>query len=275
MSYLDDQNQKQQDPNQQGSLGQFGSQATGGSFAGGTTAAGGSPQNQGTGGTQAFTNIQEYLKANPNSGGGSYLQSTAGGDVANAQNDFNQQKSQYEATNAANPFYSNYSRAQDAQKYLATQPKPSSDSMGMPAQYGAALDTISKANSTPYSAESYFNYTPQTVNSAESLKSGNPLDYYGTNVQNFSPGQYALQQQLDLNDPGVANTRQNVLDQYAGYQKGVSDYAAQNQSSVDATNAQQGADKANLQSWFQQYSPQYKPQQQENSAKMKIPGIRF
>lgn len=205
---------------------------------------------QGTGGSQQWTNIQSYLTANQGQN-----QQRADGVKQQVQGTFGQEKQQFDqkaqeakssAEKATEPVRS---INQDKASQLISQ--ASSADKGSEG-YQQAINPLKQAVSTKIEAPKTFAYglgaqTQELGQVQDQQKFGNVLGMFDKKAQggrDLSTGQRALQNQLDVQNPFLEQTRQDLATQYKGLtddigarsvdtNKQVSDIYSQGQKSQD------------------------------------------
>lgn len=207
---------------QQAGLGQVGAQSsTAGFVSGGGSSS--SSQQAGAGGTGGWTNIQSYLSANKGgTGSEKYLQDKAGGAFQKDQSDLEKSASETKANaqaqvqgvkDAADNSKKWINQAATAYNYDGKQSDP----------YNELTGKLKTSMNSQYSGPTSYNYTLSGDTDRYGTGLGNEDSYRGIMRDVYkdaaggqiSRGGLDLQEQLDVENEDLANTRQNLLRQYA------------------------------------------------------------
>lgn len=231
------------DPNKQNQQGQQGGQAggatpnTGGSgqdpFAG---SQGVSTAGVGSGGQGGWTNIQAYLNANQgNTGSQDALNKQVGGQFDQEQKSFDDSSSGAKQKAQSEMDRSNMGQDQasklvgDASNLYSYGNQPQAASSGAD-PYKAIMDQFGQARQA-YQGPQSFTYAPdsyaKTQNYGSNLGTDQGFNALMGGIYNQSAGgqmnsgQQALQTQLDTNNPGLQQARQNLMNRYSGLSSGI------------------------------------------------------
>lgn len=233
MAYLDDQDKQNQT---QGAAGanpsvQPGQQGPQTSNQGGADIGEASTAGVGNGGTGGWTNIQAYINANRDSNSGANaLNNTVGKQFDQEQSDM--QKSASDAKGQADSQVSGNQIGQDQASQLISQySNDKTANAGVKDQFNNALNgQYAGPNSWSYGTSA------QTQNYGDALNNDQGFQGLMNNLYNtaaggqINSGELALQQQLDVNNPNVTQTRNDLNSRY----KALQDLSGQTNTNTNA-----------------------------------------
>lgn len=277
MAYLsqDDKDNQGQQPaqNQPGNNNQplFGG-AAGGSFAAGAGGDSGGPGG-GVGNSTgaAWTNIQDYLKANPaNQGSANNLSNYAQDVYGKEQQNYDKQKSDVEGQANTQVQGANLGQDQASQlisnaaKVAPVGPNAAQNS----SQYQTAIQAFNPYLKSQYSGPTSFNYNPLADTQSFSNRLGTPEGFKALlgDVYSKSAGgqltssQAALQNQLDINNPYLADAKQKAMNDYSGLQENISKGIADENTKLGGLTDQYSQQIQKNKDYLQGLSPGYKQQ---------------
>jgi hypothetical protein len=227
MAYLaqDDKllNQQNQDPNQQQMQSQMAAPMIGGSS---TDVGGGavSTAGVGAGGTGGWTNIQSYLKANQgDTGSAKNLDDTVGGQYQKESDQIKNDSSKF-VSDAQDQANKSKVTTDDAGKLLQEASQNYNWGGQQGDAYNNAVGKVKTGLTAEYSGPREYNYgiSSQSQDYNAALVDRGGFDKLMTDIYSnragspLSGGQYQLQKQLDVNNAALDQTRQNLLQRYAG-----------------------------------------------------------
>lgn len=231
----------------------------------------------GAGGTGGWTNIQSYLSANQGDHGSSQnLQEKVGGQYdkenQNLVTQANDTKTQ--AQNEANKV----NEAKDNSKEWVNQAANAYSWTGNQNEdYKGTVGKLQSALYDPYKGPNNFAYTTsndfQRANTAlkDDPSFGNYMkDIYSEKAGGqLTQGQGALQNQLDVNNQQLADTRKNLLNQYAGFGDKVNAAVTDADSAIQKARQDYGNNQTGLMDYLGNYGDETytKEQQAEMDAR--------
>lgn len=217
---------------------------SGGSAGGAVVESGGAPgqaapaaSGVGAGGQSRWTNIQSYLGANkPSDKIAQTFSQPIAGAFQNDQSTIDKTKSDLGSYKGPQEAQASLGQAMASARNAGTAGNPfDTDSSG----YKQAVSDYQ--NSQKYAGPQGFNLSAESQNQAQALNDQKTYEqrlhdiYQGAAGGQLNLGEYNLQQQLDQDNPYLANARQNLLNQYSGLGNQV------NQTNADIVNAQNAA----------------------------------
>lgn len=220
MAFLDDQNQLQQTQGSQGAQVNAPAPApqTVSGSGSGDVGSGVSTAGVGAGGTGGWTNIQAYINANKDSNSGANaLNNTVGKQFDQEQN--NMQGSASNAKNQADSQVSGNKIGQDQASQIIGGYDPSADNTAVKGQFNNALHG-------QYSGPTNWTYSQSapTTNYGQALSNDQGFQglmgqlYNNAAGGQINAGELALQQQLDVNNPQMSQSRNDLNAKYKALQ---------------------------------------------------------
>lgn len=257
------------DENKNGSSNITPTAGTSGVIDGSSSSGGVSTAGVGAGGTGGWTNIQAYLGANKSDNGSAQNLSEKAQGQYNTEN----QNLQTQAGNTKTQAESQAKSVKDAQdnsKQWVNQAANAYNYSGPQSEdYSNQTQKVKNALYNQYSGPNNFAYTTsndfQRTNSA--LGDDNAFNSYMNDIYKqkaggqLTSGQGALQTQLDVNNQNLADTRQNLLKQYAGFGDVVNNTAKETDAAIQSAKTAYGNNQEALKSSLYGMANDYESQQ--------------
>lgn len=266
----DEQNQNSQSANVTPTAGTSG--VISGAASGGVSTAG-----VGAGGTGGWTNIQAYLNANKSDNGSAQVLS----DKAHTQYDSEANKLQTSANETKSQAESQANKVKDAQDNSKQWINQAANAYNYNGQqndeYNTQTQKVKSALYDPYAGPQNFAYqtSGDFQNTRSALGDSNSFNAFMNNLYKdkaggtLTSGQGALQTQLDVNNQALVDTRQNLLNKYAGFDDVVNKTVTDTDAAIQGAKTSYGNNQEGLKTSLNNFSNEYSTlqAQSENAAR--------
>lgn len=228
----------------------------------------------GPGGMSGWTNIQAYLGANKgDTGSAKLLQDKAGGIYDNESKLLGESsdKAKSDAMSQANKINEVKDNSknwinQSAQNYNYTGNQNSAYSDNVNKIKSGLYDQYSGPENYAYGKSSDFQRYNSAFGDNDSFNNLiNDLQKEKAGGQ-MTSGQGALQTQLDVNNQNLADARQNLLKQYAGFDDNISNTVKDTDAAIQTAKTQYGNNQSALKDTLQNYANDYDTTQRQLEA---------